>query len=386
MSNGPIQKYRALVAAGEVTHDSEQEHAAEQLQLLHGRLKGYQPQRTKSMFSSFFGSRTKEPEPRGLYLFGGVGRGKSMLMDLFFEGAPVEKKRRVHFHGFMQAVHADIAAWRRMDETARRAAPNYVKTAGDDPIPPIAEQRAQEAVLLCFDEFQVSDVADAMLLGRLFENLLERGVVVVATSNRPPDDLYKDGLNRQLFLPFIAMIKERFDVLELDGGIDYRLGRFKGQPVYHTPLSKESEAALQSAWMRLTDGADKEPMELDIQGRKLMLSGGARGVAWTDFETLCMQPRGAADYLSLADAFHALLLSGVPAMGPAQRNEAKRFVTLIDALYEARVKLICSAAAPPISLYQSGDGSFEFERTASRLMEMQSTDYWALQHKMTGSP
>lgn len=386
MSDGPIHQYRALVASGEVAFDPEQEQAAESLQVLHMRLAGYELPRARSLLSSFFSSRSKEPQPKGLYIFGGVGRGKSMLMDLFFDTAPVRHKRRVHFHSFMQGVHADIAEWRQMDEAARKATPHYVRGAGDDPIPPIAEKRAQAAALLCFDEFQVSDVADAMLLGRLFEALLERGVVIVATSNRPPDDLYKDGLNRQLFLPFIAMIKDRLDVLEIDSGIDYRLGRMRGRSVYHAPLGPPASAALEAAWAQLTDAADGAACTLDLGGRKLVLPRAAKGVAWGGFDALCREARGAADYLALAERFHALILDGIPRLGPAERNEAKRFVTLVDALYEARVKLVCAAAAPPEALYQDGDGRFEFERTVSRLMEMQSAEYWSQPHRAGGPP
>ena len=225
MTDGPIHRYRALVEEGACTYDPEQEQAAESLQVLHGRLKSYQPDGQKGLLAGLFGTSTKEPQPKGLYLFGGVGRGKSMLMDLFFESAPTRPKRRVHFHGFMQEVHVAIARWRRLSDQDRKREPHFVKGAGDDPVPPVAQKIASEATLLCFDEFQVSDVADAMILGRLFSALFERGVIVVATSNRPPDDLYKDGLNRQLFLPFVDLIKDRLDLLEIDSGIDYRLGR-----------------------------------------------------------------------------------------------------------------------------------------------------------------
>ena len=380
MTDGPITRYRALVEDGTRTYDPEQEQAVEALQILHSRLKAYDSQAGRGFLMSLFGSRSREPQPKGLYLFGGVGRGKSMLMDLFFDGAPTQPKRRVHFHAFMQEVHAAIADWRRMDDAERRRRPYFVKGAGDDPVPPIAQKISSEALLLCFDEFQVSDVADAMILGRLFSALFELGVIVVATSNRPPDDLYKDGLNRQLFLPFIALLKEKLDLLEIDSGIDYRLGRMRGAQVYFSPLGPWAEEQLENAWSNLTDGAAGSPAELEVTGRALVLPRAAKGVAWTDFASLCREARGAADYLALAGTFHAVLLEGVPKMGPADRNEAKRFVTLIDALYEARVKLICSAETQPIDLYPGGDGAFEFERTVSRLMEMQSTDYWALPH------
>lgn len=304
-----------------------------------------------------------------------------MLMDLFVEHAPVAPKRRAHFHEFMQDVHARINAWRKLSAEERRKRPEYVRGAGDDPIPPVANAIAAKARLLAFDEFQVTDIADASILGRLFEQFFERGVVVVATSNRHPDDLYKNGLNRQRFLPVIAMLKDRLDIMELDSGTDFRLRQLEAAPVYYTPLSADAELAMNKAWERLTSGAVPQHCVLDVKGRSLVVEREAAGVARFTFSELCAQPLGPADYLTLADRFHTVLLEYVPRLSPAKRNEAKRFVTLIDALYEARTKLVMSADAEPVDLYPDGDGAFEFERTASRLMEMRTHDYLAAQRR-----
>ncbi len=360
--HGPLFAYRRLHHAGELATDPSQELAAEMLQALHNRLERYRPDNGGWM--SLF-SRREEP-PRGLYIYGDVGRGKSMLMDLFFESAPVAAKRRVHFHAFMQEVHAAAHAFRQTPKSERD---------GDDPIAPIAAGIAEAAALLCFDEFQVDDVADAMILGRLFSVLFERGVVVVATSNRPPDDLYLGGLNRELFLPFIELFKARLDLLHLNGPVDHRMARLAGLPVYHTPLDQAAETALDHAFRQLTDGHETAPAVLEVKGRRLVVPHAAGGVARAGFADLCEQPLGAADYLALAEGYHTLVLSAVPRLTPEKRNAAKRFVTLIDILYEAGVKLICSAEAAPGALYPKGRGSFEFARTASRLIEMQSRDY-----------
>ena len=306
----------------------------------------------------------------GLYLWGGVGRGKSMLMDLFFETAAIAPKRRVHFHAFMQETHERIFDWRQKEKAG--------KVKGSDPIPPIAEMVAREASLLCFDEFQVHDIADASILGRLFAQLFELGVVVVATSNRAPDGLYEGGLNRHRFLPFIDLVKTKMDVLHLDSATDYRLDRIRGLPVYHTPLGASADAALDDAFEKLTDAVHGEPMTLSLKGRAVEVPEAMHGVARFSFSDLCARPLGAADYLKIAQSFHTVIIRDVPVLGAEKRNEAKRFVTLIDALYEAKTKLILSAEAPPSSLYEKGDGAFEFERTVSRLMEMQSADYIAL--------
>jgi len=340
------------------------------LSALSGRLEGWKPG-AKSLFG-----KTK-PAPRGLYLWGGVGRGKSMLMDLFIETAPVASRRRVHFHEFMQGAHARINRWRSLSKADRRRQPEYVKGAGEDPIPPVARSLASEARLLAFDEFHVTDIADAMILGRLFEHLFAEGVVIVATSNRHPDDLYRDGINRQLFLPFIDLLKDRLDVMELDGGVDHRLRQLEAAPVYYCPLGADADHAMDLAWERLTSGATPQRCTLDVQGRELVVEREVAGVARFTFPELCARALGAGDYLAIAGRFHTVLLDRVPKLSPDKRNEAKRFVTLIDALYEARTKLVMSADAEPDDLYPSGDGAFEFERTASRLMEMRTHEYLA---------
>lgn len=370
----PLSVLRQRVEAGVLSPDPEQERAAEALTDLAARLSDWRPDR-----KSLFGKR--DPAPRGLYLWGGVGRGKSMLMDLFVENAPVSPKRRAHFHEFMQDVHARITAWRKLSAEERRKRPEHVRGAGDDPIPPVAKAIAAKARLLAFDEFQVTDIADASILGRLFEQFFERGVVVVATSNRHPDDLYKNGLNRQRFLPVIEMLKDRLDVMELDSGTDFRLRQLEAAPVYYTPLSADAELAMNKAWERLTSGAVPQHCVLDVKGRSLTVEREAAGVARFTFSELCARPLGPADYLTLADRFHTVLLEYVPQLSPDKRNEAKRFVTLIDALYEARTKLVMSADAEPGDLYPDGDGAFEFERTASRLMEMRTHDYLAAQRR-----
>ncbi|WP_430396178.1 cell division protein ZapE [Ferrovibrio sp.] len=373
---GPLETYRAKLAAGELQGDEAQELAAEKLELLSRRLAHYTPgQGDEGWLQRLSFGRRREPAPQGLYIFGEVGRGKSMLMDLFFATAPVAKKRRVHFHAFMQEVHAAIFRYRSLpDDSAER------KKGGDDPIKPVAKAIAEQAWLLCFDELQVSDVADAMILGRLFQKLFDRGVVVVATSNRAPDELYLNGLNRPLFVPFIALFKEKLDVLQLAAARDYRLQRLSGAKVWHSPLGAESDAALARAFALLTDDDAGEAADIELLGRKLHVPRQARGVAWFSFAELCESPLGPADFLAVARSFHSVILGGIPELGPDKRNEAKRFVTLIDALYEAKVKLIASAAAPPETLYPSGDGAFEFQRCVSRLNEMQSDDYRAQRH------
>lgn len=303
----------------------------------------------------------KAPEPpKGLYLWGGVGRGKSMLMDMFvnsLEGIPA---RRVHFHAFMQEIHSAMHEAR--------------KTGVDDAIAPVAKAVSSSVRLLAFDEMQITDITDAMIVGRLFEALFADGVVVITTSNRIPDDLYKHGLNRNLFVPFIKLIKEKMVVHELASPTDYRQDRLSGSPVYFTPVNAESHAAMDAVWRDLT-GGEAGPLTLRVKGRDIILPAFRNGVGRARFHALCGQPLGAADYLALAEAVKVLMLDDIPALGRSNFNEAKRFVTLIDALYEARVRLICSAAAAPEMLYLEGEGTFEFERTASRLREMQSEDW-----------
>jgi len=348
-----VTRYRAAIAKGELKDDAAQERAVARLQMLARALKGWRPGR-----SWFF----RKTPPRGLYIWGDVGRGKSMLMDLFFDEAPVALKQRIHFNEFMVQAHA------RIHEERQRA-------GSSDPIPVVAREIAEKARLLCFDEFQVTDIADAMILGRLFEHLFERQVVIVATSNTPPDRLYEGGLNRQLFLPFIEAFKQRLDVVELNGPVDYRLHRLSGLSVYMHPLGAEADAAMDAAWKRLTDRKEGAPMNLTVLGRVLTVPQAAKGVARFNFTELCARPLAGADYLAIAHTFHTVLIDHIPQLGPDQRNEARRFILLIDTLYDEAVKLICSAATAPEELYATGDGAEAFRRTVSRLHEMQSDEY-----------
>ena len=293
-----------------------------------------------------------------------------MLMDLFFAAAPTERKLRVHFHAFMAEVHGLIHVWRNGDACARKG--SFGRVRGEDPIAPVAELVAARARLLCFDEFQVTDIADAMILGRLFEALFAEGVTVVATSNRPPDDLYKDGLNRQLFLPFIEALKAQVEVVEVAGPHDWRLDRLKGSPVYFSPVTPAAREAFDGLWKRLLDGGEESGAKLEVLGRKLDFPHAAGGMLRAGFEALCTTPLGPSDYLAIAERFHTVFVESVPVLEPARRNEAKRFTTLVDALYEARARLVVLAEAEPDALYPKGIESFGFERTASRLHEMRS--------------
>lgn len=375
-ARGPLPAYRARVASGALSPDPAQALAAETLQDLWRRLRGYDPRPEApdggGFLSRFFRRKSAEgaPEgtPQGLYLVGGVGRGKSMLMDLFFACADLPRKRRIHFHQFMQECHRRLHA-------RKKSHPDE-----PDPIPPLADSIATEAALLCFDEFQVHDITDAMILGRLFEALFARGVVVVATSNTAPDDLFKGRPGRDAFLPFIALIKQRLDVLVLDAARDYRRDRILGLPTWHAPLGGRAERALDAAFKELTGKAAGEPCRLAVLGRWLELPQVFRGVARAEFEDLCGRNLGPADYLALATHIHTLVLDGVPRLGPENADRARRFITLVDALYEHRCKLVASAEAPPDRLYERGENAAMFERTASRLTEMQSSEYLALPH------
>lgn len=372
MNEGPLQRYRALVASGELTTDPVQELAAEKLESLAHALKGYAPRTGKKGWMQRFGlgTRAEAAPPQGLYLFGGVGRGKSMLMNLFFEAAPVAAKERVHFHAFMRDIHAEIHRRRQM--------PMYEDEG--DPIPGMADGIADHATLLCLDELEVRDISDAMIVGRLFQKLFDRGVVVVTTSNRHPDELYKHGLQRDRFVPFIALIKEKLDLLQLEAAQDYRLGRLEGQAVYHAPLGPVADAALDAAWARLTDDAPPAPDYVLVQGRRVNVPAAAHQVARFSFADLCRTALGPSDYMAIATLFSTVIVKDIPAMDEDMKDAARRFVTLVDALYEHRTALICSAAVPPDKLYVGSEGGFEFARTVSRLIEMQAADYIRQRH------
>ncbi len=372
MTNGPLFAYRDLRRLEVLEADSVQELAVEKLQSLHYTLQGYVPSSDISSWKAWFRlSRRREDPPQGLYIYGGVGRGKSMLMDLFFESAPVENKRRVHFHSFMAEVHDAIHQWRSEVRDGRNG----------DPIVSVAVSLAERTWVLCFDEFHVTDIADAMILGRLFKELLDRGVVVVVTSNWLPENLYKGGLQRDLFLPFIELIKNRLDILDLTGETDYRLARLKTMQVYTYPLGLQTTAALEYDFNQLTEGAVIESDKIEVKGRNINVARASRGVAWMTFEDLCEQPLGAQDYLALARRYHTLIIDGVPSLNSDKRNEAKRFMTLIDVLYEAKVHLIIAADVAPCQLYLSGSHAVEFKRTTSRLLEMQSHGYIETPHR-----
>jgi cell division protein ZapE len=361
----PLSLYEARCASGLIERDPAQRRVIERLQRLYEDLLAYRPAAGGRGWLARvgLGERIAAEVPRGLYLFGPVGRGKSQLMDLFFAAVPIKKKRRVHFHAFMLDIHDRI-------ERERRA-------ATPAPILKVAADIAARTRLLCFDEFQVNDIADAMILERLFTALFAAGVVVVATSNRAPGQLYEHGLQRERFLPFIALIEHRLDVLAIEGNRDYRLARLRGQPVYHTPLDAAAHRALAEAFAALASGAPVEAQVLTVLGRSLAVPRAAADVAWFGFAELCDRPLAAADYLAIAGRFGAVILEGIPRLSPQQRNEAQRFHILIDALYEARALLIASAEVPPQQIYTRGDGSVEFHRTVSRLMEMQSEGYRA---------
>ncbi len=314
----------------------------------------------------------RPPEVKGIYLWGPPGRGKSMLMDLFYSATPEPRKRRAHFHAFMARVHDLVRQWREGDSKSRKAV--FGTHKGDDPIPPIAKLIASEARLLCFDELQVTDIADAMILGRLFEALFEDKVVLAITSNRAPEDLYKNGINRQLFTPFIDIIRDRCAVVQTAGARDWRLDRLSSAEIWHTP---DDRAGFEELWRELKGGEPEEPAHLTVLGRDVVVERTVGAMARASFADLCGRPLGPQDYLAIAERFHTLFLEDVPILGPSNQQEARRLVTLVDALYEAKTKLIVLAAARPEALYTEGVGAFEFERTVSRFNEMQSKDWLA---------
>lgn len=354
--------YRQRIASGALRHDDAQAAVLPHMDRVLDQLQAAPPQKPRSAWRAFLGVGSPDPVPavQGLYLWGGVGRGKSMLMDLMADAAGDIPTRRVHFHEFMQEIQAGLNEARKRGE--------------QDTVRPVAEAVAAQVRLLCFDEMQITDIADAMIVGRLFEQLFAAGTTVVTTSNRVPDDLYKDGLNRQLFLPFIALLKERMVVRELASERDHRQDRLAGAQVYFTPVDAAARKTIDALWEELTHGLE-EPLTLHVQGRQVDLPRYHNGVARASFFDLCGRMLGPADYLKLAESVRVLIIENVPRLSRHNFNEARRFVTLIDALYEAKVKLIASAAAQPEMLYVEGTGSFEFERTASRLREMQAADW-----------
>jgi cell division protein ZapE len=368
-------QYAAAVAAGRVERDPAQLAVVERLARLEDEIVEHRLARKSSSLGWLFAGRSNKPALlKGLYIYGEVGRGKTMLMDLFYEASPVKRRRRAHFHEFMIDVHERVHALRQKMKAGEHA--------DQDPIELVAKDLASEAWLLCFDEFHVTDIADAMILGRLFTQMFARGVVVVATSNVAPADLYKDGLNRALFVPFIHMLEERMDIVRLASRTDFRLEKLAGLPVWHVPADAAADAALDDAWRRLARDHDGGAQQLPIKGRSIRVPRAAMGVARFSFHDLCEEPLAAADYLRIAHEYHTIILDHIPVMSFDNRNAAKRFIILIDTLYDTNVKLIASAAAEPDALYHADEGYevLEFQRTASRLIEMRSQDYLARPH------
>lgn len=364
------ERYKALVTSGTIQQDAAQLELAHALDNVLLQVRERRLTSKSSALGWLFASKQKSPALiKGLYIYGSVGRGKTMLMDLFYEQIVAQRKKRVHFHDFMADVHERI--------NAQRQAFKRGETTQTDPIAPVAEQLIKEAWVLCFDEFSVTDITDAMILSRLFEALFARGCVLVATSNVKPDDLYRDGLNRSLFEPFIELLKTRVDVFNLDARTDYRMEKIQQLPVYMTPLNSETKVALAQSWRELTAGQITRSHQITVKGRQIVVPMEAGGIARFSFDELCARPLAASDYHILAHRYHTIFVENVPVMAEDRRNEAKRFINLIDMLYDAGTRLIMSAAAAPENLYVSHRGSegFEFARTASRLFEMQSADY-----------
>ncbi|MGD0418479.1 MAG: cell division protein ZapE [Xanthobacteraceae bacterium] len=375
MASSITARYAAGVAAGRIEQDIAQLAVVDMLARLEARIVEYRLARKSSSLGWMFGSRQKrQSRIKGLYIYGDVGRGKTMLMDLFFESSPVQRKRHAHFHEFMIDMHERIHAIRQKMKLGEHAA--------EDPIQQAATELAGEAWLLCFDEFHVTDIADAMILGLLFAQLFEHGVVLVATSNVEPEELYKEGLNRALFVPFIHMLEQHMDIVRLAARTDFRLEKLAGMRVWYVPADAAADAALDDAWRRLAPGRDGEPQELALKRRNVHVPRAAMGVARFSFRDLCEQPLAAADYLRIAHEYHTIILDRIPVTTFETRNAAKRFIILIDTLYDMNVKLIASAEAEPEALYRGDDGfeAQEFKRTASRLIEMRSQGYLARPH------
>ncbi|MEM9573825.1 MAG: cell division protein ZapE [Pseudomonadota bacterium] len=362
-------RYNELASEGVIDTDNAQIKLADRLDELNKRIGAARLAVSSSSLGWLFAKRASRNGPvRGLYIYGAVGRGKTMLMDFFFKACSEPKKRRAHFHDFMADVHDRIADYRQ------KVKDGAVKDT--DPIPPVAREIAAEAKVLCFDEFSVTDIADAMILSRLFNVLFEQRVVLVATSNVMPDNLYKDGLNRGLFLPFIDILKEHTDTANLDADQDYRLGKLSASTRFFTPIDEAGIAQMNALWQSIA-GATPQATIVEVKGRKVDVPRAGLGAARFGFNDLCAQPLGARDYLAIARMFHTIFIDDVPVMDQTNRNEAKRFINLIDTLYDSKTKLVISAEAEPTQLYQSSSGTegFEFDRTASRLIEMRS-DAW----------
>jgi cell division protein ZapE len=353
-----LYTYEQCVTQGKINNDPAQREVSQHLQALYEALS---PKPDSGIIRKFISSR-QGTAPRGIYLWGDVGRGKSMLMDMFYKSVPAKAKQRLHFYSLMLGIHKDVHATRQKNI--------------DDPVKYVATELAQKTKLLCLDEFQVTDVADAMILDKLFTTLIDKNVTICITSNRPPEELYKGGLQREKFLDFVKLLYERMDVIELTSQHDYRTEKIKSlKSVYLSPLNKKNESALQEIFADLTDNQEPHETVLEVQGRKLPVSKMLENIAQFTFAELCEKPLGPADYLAICQRFKTVLISGIPALSPEKRNEARRFVALIDSLYDNHVKFICTAAVPPEDLYPKGDGTFEFHRTVSRLIEMQSEQY-----------
>lgn len=360
--------YEQYVTAGKLQDDAEQRAIVDKLESTRIQLMSPSPAASRGLFGKLFADKTSRPAPRSLYIWGDVGRGKSMLMDMFYLYTNVKHKRRIHFHAFMTEIHASAHRFR---QTASQ----------ENPIVHIARLMAAHHPLLCLDELQVTDVADAMILNKLFQTQLDKGVTFIITSNRPPEELYKGGLQREKFLAFVELVRARMDVMELSSKTDYRMRQLRAmQSVYFFPRNEHADKTLRDTYKNLTQNAERHETVLDVQGRKLPVHESSGSVAMFTFHELCEQPLGAADYMAIAKRFSIVLISGIPRLSAEKRNEARRFVTLIDALYDWRVKLLCTAEVAPDQLYPEGDGTFEFRRTASRLAEMQSESYLASEH------